>query len=171
MKQYSYFLFPVFFIVLGVLAIGLSVYSLIFSIDYASLDEEYYTLIGALGFFLIGIVFLTFRGYIKVDKEQMQIIKENKVFGFLLSRDIVKVPKKVTQILIQEKPKKARGYIQAAVGFTYMIQSSDLYFTSERGAVKIISTDHERAIKIAEILKEQLKLNYSIKRTTTASNR
>ena len=171
MKQYSYFLFPVFFIVLGVVAIGLSVYSLFFSIDYASLDKEYHTLIGALMFMVLAIVFITFRGCIKVDKERMQIIKEYKVLGFLLSKDIVKVPRKVNQVLIQEKPKQVQGFIQAAIGFTYTLKSSDIYFSSESGAVKIISTDHERAIKIAEILKDQLNLNYSIKRIATANNR
>ena len=70
----------------------------------------------------------------------------------------------------QEKPKQGRGYFQGAVGFSYRIQSSDLYLTNDRGAVKIISTDHKRAIKIAEILKDQLKLDYSIKRIKTAKD-
>ena len=170
MKQYSYYMFPVFIIVIGILVIGLSLYALIFTIDYASLDEEPQTLVGAIGFILIGTFLLTFRGSIVVDKNRIQIIKENKVMGLLLSKERIKIPDNANHILIQEKPKQGRGYFQGAVGFSYRIQSSDLYLTNDRGAVKIICTDHERAIKIAEILKDQLKLDYSIKRIKTAKD-
>jgi len=170
MKQYSYYLFPVFFMVIGILVIGLSLYALIFTIDYTSLDEEYQTLVGAIGFILFGTVLLTLRGCIVVDINRMQVIKETRVMGLLLSKDRIKIPNKVNHILIQEKTKQGKGYFQGAVGFSYRIQSSDLYFANDRGAVKIISTDYERAIKIAEILKDQLKLDYSIKKTMTANN-
>lgn len=164
MKHYSYALFPVFFIVLGVAAIGLSVYLLIFSLDYTNLGEEYQSLIGDLGFILLGGILTTFRGRIKVEEDRRQIVKENRVFGLLLSKDRVKIPEKANHMLIQQKIKQGRGYIQGAVGFAYNLQSSDLYFTTDRGAVKIISTDNTRAVKIAEILKDQLKLDYSIKK-------
>lgn len=121
-------------------------------------------LVGSIGFTLIGIVLLTFRGVIVVDKDRMQVIKENRVMGFSLSKDIIKIPDRANHILIQEKSKKGKGYFQGAVGFSYRIVSSDLYFTNERGAKKIISTDHKRAIIIAELLKSELNLDYSIKR-------
>lgn len=168
MKQYSYYLFPVFFFVLGILVIGLSLYALIFSIDYASLDDDNQALVGAIGFILIGAVLLTFRGRILVDKDQMQIIKENRVLGLVLSKNRIKIPDKVNHILIQEKSKQGKGYFQGAVGFSYGILSSDVYFTNDRGAKKIISTDQKRAIKIAEILKDQLKIEYTIKRIAAA---
>ena len=139
-------------------------YSISFSVDYSNLAEDYTKLVGATGFLLIAIVFLTFRGIFMVDKEAMQIIKETKVMGFLLSRDVVKVPVNVTRVLIHEKTKKGLGYIQAAVGFTYMLKSSDIYFSSEGGLVKVISTDQERAIKIAHLLKDALNLNYMIQK-------
>lgn len=168
MKQYSYYLFPLLFFVLGILVIGLSLYALLFSIDYTSLDEEYQALMGAIGFILIGAVLLTFRGRIIVDKDRKQIIKENRVLGLALSKDPIKIPDKVKHILIQEKSKQGKGYFQAVVGFSYRILSSDVYFINDRGAKKIISTDQKRAIKIAEILKDQLNIDYSIKRIAAA---
>lgn len=121
-------------------------------------------LVGSIGFTLIGIVLLTFRGVIVVDKDRMQVIKENRVMGFSLSRDIIKIPDRANHILIQEKSKQGKGYFQGAVGFSYRIVSSDLYFTNERGVKKIISTDHKRAIIIAELLKSELNLEYSVKK-------
>ena len=163
MRQYSYFLFPVFFIVIGFLGIGFSMYSLIFMVDYPNLTEEYHTLVGALGFGLIGGILTTFRGKLSVDTAKMKIIKEYRVFGLRLSREEVKIPQETKQILIKQKTKEGRGYVQAAVGFGYKIKSCDVYFDSNRRMIRIISTEYKRAIKIADLLKETLKLDYLIK--------
>ncbi len=162
MKQHSYFLFPVFFIIIGFVGIGISVYSLIFTINYSNLNEEYQTLVGALGFGLVGAILTTFKGRFSVDTAKMQIIKEYRVFGFRLSNDKVKIPPKANQVLIQQKLKEGRGYIQGAIGFGYKIKSCDVYFATNRGAVRIINTEYKRAVRIAELLKESLSLDYRI---------
>ena len=128
MKQYSYFLFPVFLIVIGFLGIGFSVYSLIFIVDYPNLTEEYHTGVGALGFGFIGAILTTFKGKLSIDTVRMYIVKEYRVFGLRLSREQVKIPQQTKQILIKQKTKEGRGYVQAAVGFGYKIKSCDVYF-------------------------------------------
>ena len=163
MRPYSYFLFPVFLIVIGFVGIGYSVYSLIFLVDYSNLTEEYHTLVGALGFGLIGAILTTFKGRLSVDTVRMLIVKEYQVLGFKLSREEVKIPQQTKQILIKQKIKEGRGYIQAAVGFGYKIKSCDVYFDANPRMIRIISTEYKRAIKIAELLQETLNLNYVIK--------
>lgn len=163
MKQYSYLLFPVPLVVLGFLGLGFSVYELIFMVDYPNLAEEYHTLVGALGFGLIGAILTTFKGSLSIDTVRMQIVKEYRVFGLKLSGEEVKIPQGTSQISIKQKIKKGRGYIQAVVGFAYKIKSCDVYFDSNPRMIRIISTEYKRAIKIAELLKETLNLNYVIK--------
>jgi hypothetical protein len=163
MKQYSYFLFPVFFIVIGILGIGFSLYSLIFIVDFSNLTEEYHSLVGALGFGLIGGIFITFKGRFSIDLVKMQIVKEYRMFGFKLSREEVKIPPSTSQVMIKQKSKEGRGYIQGAVGFGYKIKSCDVYFESNNRMIRIINTDYKRAIKIAELLKETLSIDYLIK--------
>ncbi len=163
MKQYSYSLFPVFFIVIGALGIGFFLYSLIFIVDYSNLTEEYHSLVGALGFGLIGAILTTFKGRFSIDPVKMQIVKEYRVFGFKLSNDIVKIPLSTSQVLIKQRLKEGRGYIQAAVGFGYKIKSCDVYFDSNRRMIRIINTEYKRAVKIAELLKETLGIDYLIK--------
>ena len=122
--------------VIGFLGIGFSLYSLIFIVDYSNLTEEYHTLVGALGFGLIGAI---------------------------LTSEKVKIPPLTSQVLIKQKSKEGRGYIQGAVGFGYKIKSCDVYFDSNRRMIRIINTDYKRAIKIAELLKETLSIDYLIK--------
>lgn len=155
-------MFPPLFIILGVAAIGLSIYLSVFSVEYSNLHEEYQQLVGALGFGLIGLVPVTFRGRFQVENETMQILKEYRAFGFLLSREKVKIPGNATHVIIQQKTKQGRGYVQAVVGFGYTVHSSDVYFATRKGAIPIIKTDLKRALKIAGILKENLQIDYSI---------
>jgi len=162
MKQHSYSLFPVLFRIVGFIGIGFSVYSLIFNVEYSNLDEAYQPLIGAVGFGLMGLILTTFKGRISIHTDKMQIIKEYRVFGFKLSTDIVKIPPNAYQVLIQRKSKKGRGYIQGVVGFGYNLESCDLFFVTNRGAVRIINTEYKRAVIIAELLKETLNLDYQI---------
>ncbi len=149
--------------VIGFLGIGFSLYSLIFIVDYSNLTEEYHTLVGALGFGLIGAILTTFKGRFSIDAVRMQIVKEYRVFGFKLSSEKVKIPPLTSQVLIKQKSKEGRGYIQGAVGFGYKIKSCDVYFDSNRRVIRIINTDYKRAIKIAELLKETLSIDYLIK--------
>jgi hypothetical protein len=46
--------------------------------------------------------------------------------------------------------------MQAVVKFGYRIKSCDLYFASDHGLVKIMSTDEERAKKIAGLIRDHL---------------
>lgn len=84
------------------------------------------------------------------------------MFGLLLSKDQIKIPNPVSGILIKQSTKNANGYIQGVVKFGYRIKSCDVYFESERGLVRIMNTDQERALKIAALLKDQLGLDYKL---------
>jgi len=163
MKSQAYNLFPLFFLVLGFLAYGVSAYILLFGVDYTQLEQGYQSLVGGLGFLIIGLILTTFRGRIEVDKEQLLVYKEYRVAGILLSRERIRIPKDLNGILVQKKEKQGRGYVQGVVGFSYQLQARDLYFATERGLVKILSTDHNRAIRIAEFLGAQLGCGYSVK--------
>ncbi len=85
------------------------------------------------------------------------------MIGFKLSREEVKIPASTSQVMIKQKSKEGRGYIQGAVGFGYKIKSCDVYFESNNRMIRIINTDYKRAIKIAELLKETLSIDYLIK--------
>ena len=160
MKQYSYFLFPVLFRTIGFLGIGISVYLLIFNVEYSKLNEVYQSLVGAIGFGLMGLILTSFKGKISIQKDKMQVIKEYRVFGLKLSADNVKIPANAYQVLIQRKSKKGRGYIQGVVGFGYRLESCDLFFVTDRSTVRIINTEYNRAVIIAELLRETLNFEY-----------
>ena len=80
----------------------------------------------------------------------------------MLSKDQIRIPKGATQVIIKQKTKSAKGYIQGVVGFGYRLKSYDVYFDSDKGLVSIIHTDYERAVKIAELIKDHLGLDYSL---------
>ena len=163
MKSQSYNLFPLFFLLLGVLAFGASAYILLFDVDYTRLEVDYQSLVAGLAFMIIGLIITTFRGRIEVDKEQLLVLKEYRVAGILLSRDRIRIPRNLSGILVRKKEKQGKGYVQGVVGFSNALQARDLYFVTDRGLVKILSTDQERAIRLAEFLGEELGIGYSVK--------
>ncbi|MCJ7717482.1 MAG: hypothetical protein MUO54_13315, partial [Anaerolineales bacterium] len=122
--------------------------------------DDYGPAIGALGFGVFGLILTTFRTRFTIDLASYQIFKEYRVFGLLLTKDQIRIPKGATQVIIKQKTKIGKGYIQAAVGFGYRIRSCDVYFSSEKGLVSIIHTDYERAVKIADLIKDHLGLDY-----------
>jgi len=158
LKQHSYPLFPAVFRVLGAVFLTISIYILVFAADYSNLREEYQALIGALAFALFGGILITFRGSISVDPTQRIIMKKNSVLGILLTKELIKIPEDVHHILIQHKVKKGKGFVQGVIGFSYDLNSSDLFLTTNSGAVRILNTDRRRADKIAELLKEVLNI-------------
>lgn len=160
MKHYSYFLFPPFLLVIGVILIGISIYSFLLDIDYSTVSDDYGAIVGAVGFGLFGLILTTFRTRFTIDLATYQIFKEYRVFGLLLSKDQIRIPKGATQVIIKQKTKIGKGYIQAVVGFGYRIRSCDVYFSSDKALVRIINTDYERAVKIAVLIKDRLGLDY-----------
>ena len=156
MKHYSYFLFPPVLFVIGIILIGLGIYLFLFSIDYTALNENYETLIGPAGFMLFGLILTTFRSRFTIDSASHLILKEFTVFGLLLSRDQIRIPVKTRQVIIKESTKSGRGYMQGVVKFGYRIKSCDVFFESDKGLVRILNTDYERALKIAGFIKEEL---------------
>jgi len=160
MKHYSYFLFPPFFIVIGLILLGISIYQFLFELDYSALSETSEALVGAMGFAFFGLMLFTFRTRFSIDSGAKLILKQYRVFGLLLSKEQIRMPTKAKRVLIKESTKTASSYVQAVVKFGYRIKSCDLYFESERGLVKIMSTDDERAKKIAWLIKGHLGVDY-----------
>ena len=160
MKHYSYFLFPPFLFVIGVILVGLGIYFFLFTIDYSVLSENYEVLIGPAGFALFGLILTTFRTRFSIDSSSNQIFKEFRVFGLLLSKDQIRIPLKAKQVIIKQSTKSGKGSMQGVVKFGYRIKSCDVYFESDKGLVRILNTDYERALKIAGFIKDQLGLEY-----------
>ena len=160
MKHYSYFLFHPFFIVIGCILLGISIYQFLFEIDYARLGEASEALVGAIGFAFFGLMLITFRTRFSMDAGARMILKQYRVFGLLLSREQIRVPGQARRVLIKERTKTASSYMQAVVKFGYRIKSCDLYFESDQGLVKIMSTDAERAGKIAGLIRDHLGVDY-----------
>lgn len=160
MKHYSYFLFPPVLLVIGLILIGVSIYSFLTGIDYSTLSEDYGPLVGAAGFAFFGLLLTTFRSRFTIDRASHQILKEYRVFGLLLSKDQIRIPNPLTRVIIKQSTKNAKGYMQGVVKFGYRIKSCDVYFESDKGLVNIINTDQERALKIAGLLKDELDTDY-----------
>ena len=160
MKHLSYFLFPPFLLVIGVILIGISMYSFLSGIDYSILREDYGPLVGAAGFAMFGLMLTTFRTRFTIDTASRKIVKEYRVFGLLLSKDQIRIPKQAKQVIIMQKTKTGKRYVQAVVGFGYRLKSYDIFFDSEKGLVRIMNTDYERSLKIAGFIKEELGIDY-----------
>jgi mRNA-degrading endonuclease HigB of HigAB toxin-antitoxin module len=163
MKHLSYFLFPPFLLVIGIILIGISIYSFLSGIDYSTLSEDYGPLVGAAGFAMFGLMLTTLRTRFTIDTASLKIVKEYRVFGLLLSKDQIRIPKQAKQVIIMQKTKTGKRYIQAVVGFGYRLKSYDIFFDSDKGLVRIMNTDHERALKIAGFIKEQLSIDYILR--------
>ena len=142
---------------------GVSVYSAIFSVDYAALEETSGSIIGTLGFLGIGLLLVTFKSRFIIDEKRLSIIKEYRVFGGSLSADKIEIPKNANEILIVPKKKRGEGYVNAVVPFGYALSSYDVYFSVNNKLIQIIKTDRKRAIIIAALIRSVTKLEYSIK--------
>ena len=163
MKHLSYFLFPPFLLVIGVILIGISIYSFLSGIDYSILREDYGPLVGAAGFAMFGLMLTTFRTRFTIDTASPKIVKEYRVFGLLLSKDQIRIPKQAKQVIIMQKTKTGKRYVQAVVGFGYRLKSYDIFFESDKGLVRIMNTDYERSMKIAGFIKEELGIDYILR--------
>jgi len=160
MKHYSYFLFPPVLFVIGIILVGLGIYFFLFTIDYSVLSENYEVLIGPAGFALFGLILVTFRTRFSIDSASSHIFKEFRVFGLLLSKDQIRIPLKASRVIIKQSTKSGKGYMHGVVKFGYRIKSCDVYFETDKGLVRILNTDYERALKIAGFIKDHLGLEY-----------
>lgn len=102
---------------------------------------------GTLGFLGIGLLLVTFRTRFSVDEKRLVILKETRI----------------NEILIVNKKKRGKGYINAVVPFGYDLNSYDVYFGLKNNVFLIIKTDRRRAIKIAEFIQSVTQVEYSIK--------
>jgi len=160
MKHYSYFLFPPVLVAIGIILLGISMYQFLFVLDYSALSEASEALVGAIGFAFFGLMLITFRTRFFIDPGAKLILKEYRVFGLQVSKEQIRIPTRAKRVLIKESTKTASSYVQSVVRFGYRIKSCDLYFESEHGLVKIMSTDGERGLKIAGLIKDHLGLEY-----------
>jgi hypothetical protein len=160
MKKYSWNLFPQPLVILGYILIFLGLGEMLFVIISGKLKSEYFT--GSAALLIIGAVMISFISSIKVGTGSTFIYKESSVLGLKLSNERIRIPGNCDKILIIEKQKRGTGYYRFVLPLNYSFKSSDMYFHSDNCMVKLINTDHSRALRIAEFIKMNLKIEYSL---------
>lgn len=161
MKRISYNLFPVPFMLLGYIFIILPVIAVLGNMtagQLSSFNSERIAVSATL--LVIGLVLVSFRSGIIIPGDAGYLIKEASIMGITFSQEKIKIPGRSTRILICGKIKKATGYYRLVLPVTYFFKSFDMVFCGELGMTKILNTDYSRALKIAEFLKENLKIEY-----------
>ena len=110
MIHYSYNLFPKLFIVIGYLLIILANALLI--LDLTLMKSQNLSGSFAISFTMIfiGLIIISFKSILNIDKKSGFIIKESGLLGMILSREKVKIPHSCTGILNKEKGKTGTGY-------------------------------------------------------------
>jgi len=79
---------------------------------------------------------------------------------FSLAKEKVRLPKNCKEVIIKKQVKSGTRYLNLVVKSNYNLISFDMFFVYDRGVVRIINTDLERAKIFAEMIKMQLHLNY-----------
>lgn len=160
MKKYSWNLFPKPLVILGYILIFLGFCEMLFAIISGKFKSEYFT--GSAALLIIGAVMISFISSIKVGTGTTFIYKESSVLGLKLSNEKIRIPGNCDKLLIIEKQKRGTGYYRLVLPVNYTFKSSDIYFHSEKGVVRLINTDKPRALRIAEFIKLNLKIDYSL---------
>jgi len=163
-KKYSYKLFPKPLLALGYFLMVFAIVTLFLSFD-TNLSDDIFKRIGfLLGFMLTGLIIVSFKATISIDTDSQNIFKEYRMIGMKLSKDKVHIPVDCKGLMIKQKLKQGTGYYKAVIEMNYDVKSSDMFFYSDRGFVRLINTDHARALKIAEFIKENLRIEYYIQK-------
>ena len=165
MKKYSYYLFPKPFVVIGYILIFLSL---------AEVSRGIISMIGGnhsvyfaapIALIFISVIVIFFKTKLIIEEGSRLIIKESCLLNMTLSREIIKVPPGCTRLLIREKTKTGTGYYRFILPVSYTFKSFDMFFSSGRGLIRLINTDYNRSVKIAEFLKSNFKLDYSFEKS------
>jgi len=113
-------------------------------------------------FLIIGLIIISSRTKLIIPGVNGYIIKETMILGMNFSQEKIKIPGRCTRILICGKMKKGTGYYRYILPVTYVFKSYDMVFCGELGMTKIMNTDYTRSLKVAEFLKENLKIDYRV---------
>jgi hypothetical protein len=159
MKEYSYNLFPKPFVVAGYILISLAFVLVAFNIISGKGEIQSNYFVSSVALIFIGLVLISFRSKISIDGSS-DIVKESSMLGMTLSSEKVKIPRDCDKIIIKQKNKSGTGYYRLVLPVGYSFKSFDMFFHSDAGIIRLINTDYKRAIKIAEFLKSNLKLEY-----------
>jgi hypothetical protein len=116
----------------------------------------------SIGFIFTGLVVTTFRSIIIIDSTSFCIYKKSRMFGLLLTNDKIIIPSNCKGLFIKQKVKQGTGYYKAVIPVSYKVKSCEMFFYSDKGIVRFLNTDLNRAIIIADMLKETLHLNYKV---------
>jgi hypothetical protein len=162
MKNYSYNLFPKPLVVAGYALIMLAFVLLIVNFNSGKSESHMNDFVSSVAIVFIGLVLVSFRSKITIDVNSGTVIKESDFLGINMSSEKIKIPGNCDNIFIRQKNKKGTGYYRSVLPVNYKFKSFDIFFHSESGSVRIINTDCARAIKIAEFLKSNLKLDYTL---------
>ena len=122
-------------------------------------------LVSSIAIVFIGLVLVSFRSKIIIKDKSDIVIKESDFLDITLSNEKIKIPHNCDRIYIKQKNKKGTGYYRSVLPVNYSFKSFDIFFHSDSGVVRLINTDCSRAIKIAEFLKSNLKIDYTLELT------
>ncbi len=162
MKKLSNNIFPLPILILGYIFILFSIVSVLINPASRQMGFRTEQLPSAMTFLIIGMVVISARTRIIVPGVNGYIVRETVILGINFSQEKIKIPGRCTRILICGKMKKGTGYYRYILPVTYIFKSYDMVFCGELGMTKILNTDYSRALKVAEFLKENLKINYRI---------
>ncbi len=165
MKNYSYNLFPRPLILAGYAIIILAFVLLIVNLSSGKKENHMDDFVSSVALVFIGLVLVSFRSKIIIDDKPGILIKESGFLGIPLSNESIKIPNNCDRIYIKQQNKKGTGYYRSVLPVNYSFKSFDIFFHSDKGVVRLINTDCSRAIKIAEFLKSNLKLDYTLELT------
>ena len=79
-----------------------------------------------------------------------------------MSKEKGRIPKNCQGLILKQNIKRGTGYYKAVIPMNYNVKSCDMFFYSNNGVVRFISTDLKRATIIAELIKENLKIDFKI---------
>jgi hypothetical protein len=165
MKTYAYNLFPRPLVVTGYVLIILAFVLLIVNLNSGKSESIMTDLVTSIGIVFIGLVLVSFRSKININDKSDIVILESDFLGITLSNEKVKIPHSCDKIFIKERNKTGTGYYRSVLPVNYKFKSYDMFFHSEKGVVRLLNTDCSRAIKIAEFIKANLKLDYTLELT------
>ena len=162
MKTYTYNLFPKPLVVTGYFLIALGIGMAIISLATMNGKNPINGIPLSMAFAFIGLIFALFRSILIIDEKSGYVIKESKLAGMRLSGERVKIPQDCIRLIIKERLKEGTGYYRFVLPVNYYFKSYDMFFQSEKRLVRIINTDYQRAVSIAEFLKSGIKLEYAL---------
>jgi hypothetical protein len=160
LKEYTYNLFPKPLVIAGYVLICLAFILVAFNLISGKGENHSNDFVSSVALIFIGLILISFKSKIMIDVKSNIVVKESGMLGMTLSSEKIKIPGNCDKIFIKQKDKRGTGYYKFVLPVSYNFKSFDMFFHSETGVVRLINTDHKRAIKIAEFFKSNLKFEY-----------